>query len=75
VDQGDAACTAFFQRQGFERGEWSAVRMRHGLDDAIPAPSLPAGATIRPVREGEAEERVALRREAFHSSQFTLQAN
>jgi hypothetical protein len=42
--------------------------MRHGLDDVIPAPSLPAGTTIRPLREGEAEERVALRREAFHPS-------
>jgi ribosomal protein S18 acetylase RimI-like enzyme len=74
VDEGDAAYTALFQRHGFERGEWNMVRMRRGLDDAIPAPSPPVGATIRPVREEEAEERVALHREAFHPSRFTLEA-
>jgi ribosomal protein S18 acetylase RimI-like enzyme len=74
VDEGDAAYTSLLQRHGFERGEWSTVRMRRGLDDAIPAPSPPVGTTIRPVREDEIEERVALHREAFHPSRFTLEA-
>jgi mycothiol synthase len=74
VDEGDAAYATLFQRHGFERGQWSTVRMRRDLDDAIPVPSPPAGATIRPVREDEAQERVAMHREAFHPSQFTLEA-
>jgi ribosomal protein S18 acetylase RimI-like enzyme len=75
----DASCRAedswrlaFLERHGFLKQESCSVGMQRSLAEPIPAPQLPPGFSIRPVRgEEEVQALVALHRAAFDSTSMT----
>jgi ribosomal protein S18 acetylase RimI-like enzyme len=71
----DAAYIALLERQGFEREEDHALKVRRDLNGPIPTPALPPGYTLRHVG-GEAEwgRRVDAHRAVWHPSGVTLDA-
>lgn len=72
--ESDAEFATFAAERGFARTDDVPMRFhRRSLSEPIPAPSLPAGLTVRPVMgEDEFEQRVAIHREVWHPSRFTI---
>lgn len=57
---------------GFQKFDWSTVRMQIDFDQSLPQPQLPAGFTIRPLLgSAEVEVYVSLHRAAFGSEKMT----
>jgi hypothetical protein len=57
---------------GFQKFDWSVIRLEIDLDQELPEPQLPAGFTIRPLRgEAEVAAYVRLHRAAFDSKNMT----
>jgi mycothiol synthase len=65
---------ALLERSGFVQEDWWSLRFNRTLEEPIPEPMLPPGFTIRPVAgEAEVEAYVALHREAFGTSNKTVE--
>jgi mycothiol synthase len=72
--EGDAGLITLLERYGFDREDWCSLRFTRTLDEPIPEPALPPGFTIRAVAgEAEVEAYVALHREAFGTSNKTVE--
>jgi mycothiol synthase len=73
--ESDVDRLAWFERQGFTRGERSMVLFRRPLAGALPEPGLPEGFSVRAVAgEHEVTQRASAHREAFHPSRLTDEA-
>jgi ribosomal protein S18 acetylase RimI-like enzyme len=72
--EGDAGLITRLERHGFVREDWCLLRFTRTLGEPIPEPALPPGFTIRAVAgEAEVEAYVALHREAFGTSNKTVE--
>jgi mycothiol synthase len=70
----EAGLIALLERSGFVPEDWWSLRFNRTLEEPIPEPTLPPGFTIRPVAgEAEVEAYVALHREAFGTSNKTVE--
>ncbi len=75
VPEDDAKLASLLSARGFEPDPDHALKMILDLDGPPPAPTTPAGWTVREVGgEGEWEERVEIHREVWHPSHVTLEA-
>jgi ribosomal protein S18 acetylase RimI-like enzyme len=71
----DQSLIAALEARGFTRDPESDMRFhRQSLAKELPAVSIPDGFAVRPVREDELEERVAIHREVWHPSKVTLES-
>ena len=70
--EADAASIAVLQRNGYAKSDQSFSHTMRRIDGDIPAPALPLGFVVRPVRgEEELAARVAVHRAAFAPSRVT----
>jgi mycothiol synthase len=70
----DTRRIALVEHLGFERQDRWTLRMARSLAEPIGRPRLPEGFTIRPVRgEQEVEQYVAMHREAFGTTNMTVE--
>ncbi len=71
--ESDQPRRAFLERHGFQQQEETSLLLKRPLDQPLPAPILPPGFTIRPLRgAAEVEAFVALHRAAFGTSNMTV---
>jgi GNAT superfamily N-acetyltransferase len=69
----DHTCIRVLERQGFAPAEWSTLRMSRSLAEPIPDPRAPNGFTLSDVAsEQKLEDYVALHRDIFGASQFSI---
>jgi mycothiol synthase len=72
--EGDAGLISLLERHGFVPEAGCSLRFTRMLDEPIPEPVVAPGFTIRAVAgEAEVEARVALQREAFGTSNQTVE--
>lgn len=72
--EGDVNRIALLLRHGFMAEDWYALRLRRTLAEPVPEPQLPPGFTIRHLAgEQEVEAYVATHREAFGTTQMTVE--
>lgn len=64
---------AFWEARGLKRADWSHWHCRRQLDEPIPAPGIPAGFTLRPLRPDEAAAYAELHRAAFGTENMTAE--
>lgn len=69
----DATRIGWLESHGFVAQTMRSLHLLRPLDEPIPDPHLPAGFTLRPTTEAEAEAHVALHRAAFGTDNMTLE--
>jgi ribosomal protein S18 acetylase RimI-like enzyme len=70
---GAGEITNHLTQLGFQKFDWSVIRLEIDLDRELPQPKLPAGFAIRPLRgEAEVADYVRLHRAAFDSNKMTV---
>lgn len=75
--ESDTEFADFILSRGFAKGDGQVMRFHYqDLTGGVPAPLLPEGYVVRPIdpeSDAEIEQRVAIHREVWHPSRFTVE--